>query len=207
MVSAFHFPSFITDKHGVQHVLCYGSAQTLSPIVLETLFVLVKKNMKAIYEASGYPWSDRKKRKEMSHVDSKYVIVYKRNELEPEPSRQECIGFIHYQVTEPDDEYCLYWQVLSLLQALPFYLLFLFLVSSLEIQLAPEYQGHGLGTSLMLLLESLAVYYERPRILLTVQSQNSVAAQFYSKLGYQLDDSSPSQCHQVASYEILCKYI
>jgi GNAT superfamily N-acetyltransferase len=53
-----------------------------------------------------------------------------------------------------------------------------------ELQVEAAYQGAGYGKQLVALLEDRAVELKLPKLMLTVQSTNSLARQFYLNLGY-----------------------
>lgn len=80
------------------------------------------------------------------------------------------------------------------------------LVYIYEIQLHGDCQGRGLGRRLMNLLEELGRHLGMTKMKLTVFRNNEAASQFYTRLRYKVDGSSPSQwgLHEEC-YEILSK--
>ena len=75
-----------------------------------------------------------------------------------------------------------------------------------EIQLTPHAQGRGLGGKLLALVEDLGAHYGLQKIMLTVQTRNKRARNFYQKNGYKLDYTSP-QGREAAScgFRVLSK--
>ena len=64
----------------------------------------------------------------------------------------------------------------------------------------------GLGKFAMALAERLASAHAMRRLMLTVLKANARAHEFYKRLGYTVDESSPSRCGQLdTTYEILSK--
>ncbi|MDH5510484.1 MAG: GNAT family N-acetyltransferase [Nitrospinota bacterium] len=56
--------------------------------------------------------------------------------------------------------------------------------SALTIDVAPSFQGHGVGSRLMALAERMARYQEIAVMYLQVSTNNSGAIRFYERLGY-----------------------
>jgi ribosomal protein S18 acetylase RimI-like enzyme len=61
-----------------------------------------------------------------------------------------------------------------------------------QLQVVDKHVGKGLGTKLMNLIESLCIKYEMRQVTLTVFKSNQTALNFYSKRGYKIDSSCPS---------------
>mmetsp|Transcript_31252 Transcript_31252/g.42329 ORF Transcript_31252/g.42329 Transcript_31252/m.42329 type:complete len:93 (-) Transcript_31252:59-337(-) len=60
----------------------------------------------------------------------------------------------------------------------------------------------------MLVLERIAMQFGMKKVMLTVFKCNAVAMSFYvEKMGYQVDDTSPSCFGEDCSYEILSKVL
>ncbi|OQR83866.1 N-acetyltransferase [Achlya hypogyna] len=95
-------------------------------------------------------------------------------------------GFLHFRFVEDDGAEVLYVY---------------------ELQIGPSLQRKGLGKRLMQLLELIGRKYKMKWILLTVFKANTSALTFYThKLGYDIDETSPSQHGNLdESYEILSK--
>ena len=76
----------------------------------------------------------------------------------------------------------------------------------LELQLTEQCRGKGLGGFLMRQLDLIAKQASMQCVMLTVFKANEGALRFYEKLGYQIDETSPSKCGvATSSYEIMAK--
>jgi ribosomal protein S18 acetylase RimI-like enzyme len=78
-----------------------------------------------------------------------------------------------------------------------------------ELQVAQAYRGMGLGSYLMQCMESIAAATRMNRVMLTVfHLLNQPAYNFYKRLGYRVDETSPSQLGDAnADYEMLSKAV
>lgn len=65
-------------------------------------------------------------------------------------------------------------------------------------------QRRGLGTFMMKTLEKIANYWKMEKIVLTVLKNDEGALNFYKKLDYFVDETSPDK-QDKADYEILSK--
>ncbi|KAL7752522.1 hypothetical protein RI367_002056 [Sorochytrium milnesiophthora] len=81
-----------------------------------------------------------------------------------------------------------------------------------EMQVARSHQGRGIGRRLMRLMETLGGKWGMHKAMLTVFKDNRQAMGFYEKLGYTIDEISPSQwtdedgqALDSESYEILSR--
>jgi|SouAtlMetagenome_1021521.scaffolds.fasta_scaffold13996_3 ribosomal protein S18 acetylase RimI-like enzyme len=78
----------------------------------------------------------------------------------------------------------------------------------LQLQLIPQAHRRGLGGFLMHKLEELAREQSKSCVMLTVFKANTDAVRFYEKHGYEVDENSPSQCHEPkGGYEIMSKEV
>lgn len=77
---------------------------------------------------------------------------------------------------------------------------------SYELQIDDGFKNKGLGEHLMKTLEKLAKIWSLDRVVLTLLTNNEGATRFYQRLGYTLDEMTPSKTEETA-YEILSKEI
>ena len=79
----------------------------------------------------------------------------------------------------------------------------------MEVQLAQPCQGKGLGKFLVQLLELIARRSGLAKIMLTVMHANVAGQALYKRLGFVLDDSSPSRHDPLsrAGYDIMSKLL
>jgi predicted GNAT superfamily acetyltransferase len=77
-----------------------------------------------------------------------------------------------------------------------------------EIQLTPPFRGRGLGRFLLTLMEGICRKTGMIKVMLTVQTKNTKAQQFYAKCGFEIDPSSPiGKEATLEGYKILCKVV
>lgn len=75
---------------------------------------------------------------------------------------------------------------------------------SYELQIEDGYKNKGLGEHFMKTLEKLAKIWRMDRVVLTLLVNNEGAVRFYKRLGYTLDDTSPTE---ETGYDILSKEV
>ncbi|RIA97944.1 acyl-CoA N-acyltransferase [Glomus cerebriforme] len=166
----------------------YYTITTLPAALKEWTFDLLKSNMKNLYKYSNIGWNVKEKRKVMNDKNSRYLIAL--NNGNP-------IGFVMFQFTweetmaEDDEE--------------------IEVIYCYEIQLAEAARRKGLGTFLMRTLEKIGKNWKMKKLMLTTIIKNKAANNFYiNRLGYQIDEISPSKVLQPEEakdydYEILSK--
>jgi len=71
-----------------------------------------------------------------------------------------------------------------------------------ELQVAAALQGSGLGSVLLAQMERIGRCWGMERVLLTVLKENTRALRFYSRKGFQIDDTSPAP-DEAMDYEIM----
>lgn len=75
---------------------------------------------------------------------------------------------------------------------------------SYELQIEKDYQRKGIGRFLLNALERMAKHYQMEKLILTVLCNNQNALDFFTRMGFQPDDTSPTKT-EAMSYEILSK--
>lgn len=75
---------------------------------------------------------------------------------------------------------------------------------SYELQIEKDHQRKGIGRFLIGALERTAKHYQMEKLILTVLSNNQNAIDFFTKMGFAPDDTSPSKS-EASGYEILSK--
>lgn len=142
----------------------YEDASTLSKQALEACLDLIEQTSADDYRNSEAGWSRAKKKKEMKLPDMKYIT------LNDESPNHIVAGFVSFMITYEDG----------------FEVVYVY-----EIHLAPEWQAHGLGKSLIRAVESIGKNVGVEKIMLTVFKANRRAVEWYGKLGYVEDEFSP----------------
>ncbi|CAK9312332.1 unnamed protein product [Citrullus colocynthis] len=198
------FPSF---RHfncsGLSLYLQSGQGDKLSYSVKKYIQNLLKINMEGPY---GSQWSteEKVKHREMVSTQAHYIFVHEasnanangmfpKSDVEKTTSalnkKDPMVAFVHFRFI-----------IEEMIPVLYVY----------ELQIEPRFQGRGLGTFLMELIELIACKNCMGAVVFTVQKANSKALNFYqSKLRYTVSSISPSRVNlsmaMETSYEILCK--
>ncbi|KAL0095677.1 hypothetical protein F4703DRAFT_1826134 [Phycomyces blakesleeanus] len=170
-------------------IIEYHDISQMTIELKEWAFNLVKSNLYHLYRKSNDGWNALEKKAEMSTPEARYLIA--RSASDP----NILYGFLLFQmVTEEtmDDDvmaevaYCY------------------------ELQLVESARNYGLGEYFMKLLAEIGNHWKMDKMMLTVFKSNKGAFRFYKKLGFELDEISPSACLSALQarkfdYEILSK--
>lgn len=78
----------------------------------------------------------------------------------------------------------------------------MFILCSYELQIERDYQRKGVGRFMIRLLERLARHFAMEKLILTVLDNNQNAIDFFTSMGFGVDDTSPSELN---GYKILSK--
>lgn len=171
--SEFHH---FDGKDGLKvNMKCVSKFTSLTEVEKEFISKLTEGNMKDFYEKSEYGWNEKQKEKEFKNDNARFILCSNDKEL---------IAFVHFRFELDDEEkhpvvYCY------------------------EIQVIPSFQSHGIGKFLMQILYEIGSRFKMKKIMLTCFKHNEKTYQFYQRLGYSLDVSSPSKFGLETSYEIL----
>lgn len=139
-------------------------------------------NMASLYEKSSFGLDLAAKADELRHRKARYLLI--------NGDDDKLAAFVHFRI-EMDEEESPEYAV----------------VYVYEIQVHADYQRLGLGQRLMQAIESMATTLAMDKVMLTVFRSNTAAMDFYQRLDYEIDESSPSRHEQEADYEILSKRI
>ncbi|CAB4379240.1 unnamed protein product [Rhizophagus irregularis] len=149
----------------------YYTITTLPTKLKEWAFDLLKSNMENLYKGSNLGWNSKQKRQEMNDKDCKYLIA---------SNNENPIGFAMFQFT---------WEETMADDDKEIEVIYCY-----EIQLAEEARRKGLGTFLMRTLEKIGKNWKMNKVMLTTFKKNKLAMDFYiNRLGYQIDEISPSE--------------
>lgn len=138
---------------------------------------LLEKNMSDLYKDCEWGWDFESKRKEMSHCNSRFLVVYQ--DIEEKP-----IAFSHFQFDMDYNINVLYCY---------------------ELQLDESARKQGLGKHLMTILEALCLQFKMKKVILTVFNHNKNALDFFVSQGYVVDETSPQNFSIESFYTILSK--
>lgn len=177
------FPAFASfARNGVTARVESKHAAQLDDATKDAIVALFEANMKTQYESSDWGYDAAAKKHELFEDDARYLLAL---------DVEDCgalLGFIHFRFVDDDDVEVLYVY---------------------EIQIAEHAQRRGLGKFLMQILLLVARKQHMKLAVLTVFKSNVSALAFYrEKMGFVIDETSPSACgDQTQSYEILSKAI
>eukprot|EP00803_Ostreobium_quekettii_P004259 evm.model.scf_468.12 EVM.evm.TU.scf_468.12 scf_468:71324-72010(+) len=175
-----HFLPFqIYERRGLDLKLMHYPSDTLPLSLMAWCVKLCEENMRALYEPV-WGWNKDKKSKQLMHPDSRFIVASRRSEP------NEPLAYTNYRYEEEGGCPVLYVY---------------------ELQVEKSVQRLGVGKFVMQLMELMARRNKMDAIMLTVLNQNTAGAQLYQKLGYVVDESSPSiACPwEECGYEILRK--
>lgn len=163
----------------------------LNQLILDKLMLLFESLMKDKYEQSSWGWNEVEKLAEWKHPKTRLIIVTKNDICDASETvtfgklpddDDEIIGFMcfRYEIGADKSECALYVY---------------------ELHIDTEYQRQGLGEELMQMARVLGLEFKMDKIMLTVFRSNKPALQFYNKLKFMPDKSSPSM--KEADYVIM----
>ena len=156
--------------------------------LFDDLLCLFERNMGELYKKSSWGLDKGRKSAELKHANARYLLV--ETTTSNKEHRQQLAGFVHFRFDYDDEE-----QPMDTV-------LYVY-----EIQIDEKFRRQGLGKRLMGIAEEIAAKAEVSKVLLTVFKSNQVAMDFYKRLDYGIDASSPSNHNEPADYEILSKSV
>lgn len=155
--------------------LTLESSSTIIKADLQSCYELIKATSYNDYKASSIGWSRRRKMDEMKSPDLRYLLIKKAALVEADSTEkcalEDLIGFLSFMLTYEDGYEVIYCY---------------------EIHLQSEFQGSGAGKTLMGIMEMVGKRAKVAKVMLTVFVENEGALNFYEKLGYERDVSSPA---------------
>jgi len=134
----------------------------LSEDEFNVAFKLINDNMKSLYELSSWGWNDKGKKEEMMEDNARYLLA-----SNPDG---KIVAMSHFRFDVDDDVEVLYCY---------------------EIQLSEEVRGKGLGKFFLQILELMAMKAKMKKVILTVFKANTRAVNFFTKMKYTIDETSP----------------
>ncbi|KAF2499834.1 acyl-CoA N-acyltransferase [Lophium mytilinum] len=157
-------------------MISFKVSSEMSEPDLEGCFSLIEETSSEAYRKSVVRWRPKAKKEEMRDPDMRYLIVRVPDSLHEASSSADSHhpvhGFLSFMITHDDDyEYAV---------------LYIY-----EIHLSASLRGCRVGAHLMHIAETVAQGVGLVKVMLTVFTSNVAAAQFYQKLGFSKDDTSP----------------
>ena len=170
-----------------------------SPVTLtDWMLKLTRENMQRMYDACpGWGWDEQAKYNELTHKEARFLVLFDSDiplhagatTLQDMDLRRRPIAFAHIRYEMELNQPILYLY---------------------EVQVSKLYQGQSLGSCIVQKIETLGRHLNLRRIMLTVFVNNVRARNFYKRLGYNTDASSPYQDNADdpgAGYIILSKVL
>ncbi|XP_050424124.1 N-alpha-acetyltransferase 40 [Adelges cooleyi] len=158
----------------------FSKSYNLKNIHKEEIFSLFKANMYESYKNCPWGWREKKKRSEMFHQNARYILVRQTS------SKKVLVAFVHFR-----------FDIEDLTEVLYLY----------EIQLKQEVRSKGLGRYLMNFLETMAIYYNMKRVVLTVLKNDNKVINFYLSQNYKIESYSPKNSFYYILSKLLIKNV
>ena len=185
-------PALARFRTSITSTLSFETSATISATDLNACYTLLYNGTAAAYKASSDGWSSKEKKKEMRHLDMKYLLLHPvdgpsaEGTVEANPARmsnqaesatpgRSLLGFLSFMVTREinrEDSFEI--------------------VYCYEVHVQPGLQGHGIGTGLMQLLEDIGRSVGVAKAMLTVFTSNQAGMRFYKRHGYEWYDEEPT---------------
>ena len=158
-------------ESAAQYLIRFTTASAIEPEDLERCLTLVERTSGAAYRNSNIGWSATKKRAEMKLPDMKYLL-FTTNE-----------GFAGYSPSYRIQVVCSF--MLTYEDGNPVIYIY-------EIHMKPKLRGRGVGQKLMGMVEDIGRDAGVKKSMLTVFMCNVSGRSWYERMGYMVDEFSPS---------------
>lgn len=152
------------------YLVRFATTESIREEDLEACFRLVERTSRNDYKASSMGWSARRKREEMRDEDMKYLLLTTSDGVNYSPSYR-VDGFLSFMFTKEDEAPVVYVY---------------------EVHLRPSLQGRGVGGKLMAMVEDIGRQGGVGKAMLTVFARNEGGRRWYERMGYAVDEASPS---------------
>jgi len=174
-------PAFATYKRNELDLTLHSKrASQMSEDEMDICYNLVKDNMQLMYENSNWGWNEKEKKIEMTEENARYLYAL--------DGEKNIVAMTHFRFDVDDDVEVIYCY---------------------EIQLVNSIRGKGLGKFMIQVLELMALKAKMKKVVLTVFKANSRAVNFFNKLKYTIDCTSPHYIDPLHpedyDYEIMSK--
>lgn len=150
------------DRNGLTVSITCKNISEMTPDEINTGFRFVETNMKSLYDKSNWGWNEKGKLEEMSEENARYLFAV--------DGDANVVAMSHFRFDVDDDVEVLYCY---------------------EIQLSEDIRGKGLGKFMMQILELMAIKAKMIKVVLTVFKENLRGINFFEKMKYIIDDTSP----------------
>lgn len=166
-----------------RHKFYFIHSEDATEATFGSMMILFEVLMRENYEKSSWGWNETEKLSEWKHSRTRIIIVTNSDIIDSStqvvsrvlpPEDEEIIGFmcLRFETGADKNECALYVY---------------------ELHVDTEHQRQGLGGELMRMAKALAAEFKMDKIMLTVFRSNQPALQFYNKLKFITDKSSPEK--------------
>jgi len=162
---------------------------SMAPSRRDGIWSLYESNMRETLKHSSFGWEPDDKRAEIFHKKSRFLTYSCTNSKEQSRSQRELSEVAAFACFRFEGDPDLGETIREVLYCY-------------ELQVAAALQGSGLGSGLVAQLERIGRCWGMERVLLTVLKENTGALRFYSRKGFQIDDTSPA-LDEAMDYEIM----
>ncbi|EIM92977.1 acyl-CoA N-acyltransferase [Stereum hirsutum FP-91666 SS1] len=136
----------------------------------ELIWNIFEMNMKALSEGSSLGWNPPKKRRELFHKNSRFILVQKPMEKDSPASSGEIVAYTMFRFIREQGENLVYCY---------------------ELQVGKDARRTGIGRLLMQYLGEVGRHWKMDKIMLTVFRSNEPALAAYGSMGFAVDPTSP----------------
>lgn len=138
------------------------------------IWATLQDNMQDMYVDSSWGWDPAAKQEELFHTYSRFILARNQdvitNDTTNEAGQRPIIAYVMFRFDREEDEDVAYCY---------------------ELQVCKDMRRSGLGRFLMHQLQSISTRWHMEKVMLTVFKHNSIARQFYTRLGFEVDETSP----------------
>lgn len=160
------------ERNGLNLTISCEKAPNLDADTTKWAFSLTKSNMEDLYIASGWGWSDKQKKDEMTDDAAWYLIARDDNKLP--------VALVHFRFDMDFDDEVVYCY---------------------EVQLTESVRRKGLGKFLVQILQLLAHKNKMTKLMCTIFKENTSSKKFFmDKLNFTVDETSPEDTYAEAFY-------
>ncbi|KAF8912729.1 acyl-CoA N-acyltransferase [Gymnopilus junonius] len=152
----------------------YLHAKSLDEGQRESIWSLFETNMYELYKDSSFGWDPPRKKKELFHSFSRFVLVYQADSM-------NLLAFTMFRFEFDEDEDIVYCY---------------------DLQVSKAHQGLRLGRKLLNELTKLGKAFHLEKVILTVLKTNVEAVAFYKAVGFVLDPTSPDHEGHIGEEEV-----
>lgn len=173
----------------------------MNPKTLKWAFKLAEANVGPYYKTCSMGWQPKIKQSDLNKSWARYLVAVDK--------MKNPVAYAMFRFDMDYGSSVLYWYIENDL-SIQYFKIIMSIIHicmynfSYEMQIEKSSQRKGLGKFMMIALEECAKYWGMEKIILTVLKNNKDGMEFFIKLGFSVDETSPDKSEK-ADYEILSK--